>query len=161
MKISNEQLHALQDTEARRKTSGAPEGFESLLSQQMNANTAQGLTSAMDPQALLRGSLPVSLTGEMGETSPAVLQGMAAEMATRMEGLFAGMDTYAQQLASNDPTALRSAYSQLEQTKAGIASLRAAFPDMETEQPELGSMMNELEVLTTSESFKFNRGDYL
>lgn len=160
MKISNEQLQALQAPEARRKPSGAMEGFEDLLAQQMITDTAQETTSAMDPQMLLRGALPVSPLGTAGAV-PAALQGTAAEMAARMEGMFSGMDDYARQLASDDPAALRGAYSQLERTGADIASFRAAFPNMETEQPELAAMVNELDVLRTTEKFKFNRGDYL
>ena len=161
MKISTEQLRALQETEAKRKPSGAAEGFDTLLTQQMTTNTAQGLTSAMDPQTLLRGAMPVSLAEEAGAAAPATLQGTAAEMAMRMDGLFSGLDDYARRLASNNPDALRGAYAQLENVNAGIASFRAAFPDMETGQPELAAMMNELEAISATENFKFNRGDYL
>lgn len=161
MKISNEQLQALQETEARRKPSAAQDGFESLLAQQMDTKTAQGLASTLDPQTLMRGSMPVSLTEETGAAAFELLQGTAAEMATRMDGLLNGMDNYALQLASNDPAALRGAYSQLEQVNAEIASFRSTFPDMDTAQPGLAAMMNELEAVAVAETFKFNRGDYL
>ena len=161
MKISNEQLRALQETEARRKPSATQEGFEGILAQQMDTKTAQGLASALDSQVLLRGSMPMSLTGEDGAVASLLPQGSAAEMAMRMDGLFAGMDNYALQLASNDPAALRGAYSQLEQLNTEISSFRSAFPNMETEQPELAAMMNEFEAVAVTETFKFNRGDYL
>ena len=161
MKISNEQLQALQETEARRKPSAAQDGFESLLAQQMDTKTAQGLASTLDPQALMRGTMPVSLTGETGAAASGLLQGTAAEMTMRMDGLFNGMESYALQLASDNPTALRGAYSQLEQPNTELASFRSAFPDLEAEQPELAAMMNELEAVAVTETFKFNRGDYL
>lgn len=161
MKISNEQLQALQETEARRKPSAAQEGFEGILAQQMDTKTAQGLASAQGSQALMRGSMPVSLTEDSGAAASGLVQGTAAEMAMRMDGLFTGMDNYALQLASNDPAALRGAYSQLEQLNTEISSFRSAFPNMEAEQPELAAMMNELEAVAVTETFKFNRGDYL
>ncbi len=95
------------------------------------------------------------------EVTGTVAPGASDPLTMRMESLFAGMDDYAAMLGSGEAAALRDAYSLLENMTGDIASFRAAYPNMETEQPELASLVNELEVLTVTETFKFNRGDYL
>ncbi len=167
MKISNEQIIALQENEARRKTQAVDEGFGTLLTQQLGSE-AQGVASAIAPlemkagllQGVLQGSLAsASQNGELANLTSA--QGMFEEASGQLDDMFAGFDGYAAQLTSTQPNAMRAAYGQLETMTDKIAKFRAAFPDMEKQHPELASMVNELDVLATTERFKFNRGDYL
>ncbi len=166
MKISNEQIRALQQAnEARRNTQAGQKGFDALLNSRLGAEQAQGVAPAMDSLlAPMQGGFPVNLAEALEGTDATAslgLTGASEEMANQMEGMFDSFDQYAAELASNDKSALRKAYSLLEDMTGRIASLRSAFPDMKAQQPELDAMVNELEVLTTTETFKFNRGDYL
>ena len=163
MKIGNEQLLALQQTEALRKPQPAGEGFDALLAEQLGN---QGVaSSSVDMHAALSQGVraaPLATVEQGAELSAlAAAQGMLGEASEKMEGMFAGFETYAGHLTSANPAGLRAAYSQLEKTAGDIAAFRAAFPDMETRHPELASMVNELDLLATTEKFKFNRGDYL
>jgi hypothetical protein len=68
---------------------------------------------------------------------------------------------YAQQLESPAKRAnLREAYSVLEQISQAVSELKQDVPKFAATNPSLESMVNELEVLTVTETFKFNRGDY-
>ncbi len=164
MKISNEQIVALQESEARRKNQAPAEGFESLLSEQLGQGQAQGVAPAMDMRsAMLHGLIPATLPQQIAGVNEAAPQVQPAleEAMKQMENMFSGLEGYANQLASKDTTSLRNAYSMLENVSSELASFKAAFPDMEAQQPELAAMMNELDVITRTETFKFNRGDYL
>ncbi|MDR2161702.1 MAG: hypothetical protein LBO77_06155 [Desulfovibrio sp.] len=156
MKIHTEQLNAPLENDSRRAAVRPPEGFEALLARQMSVGEAAPAANAEAPSRVLAPPAPA---GESALVSPA--GGQEAQIARRMEDLFSGMEDYAGRLASDAPDALRGAYGRLEGLAGGIASLKGAFPDMEREQPELAALVKELEVLTVSETFKFNRGDYL
>ena len=162
MKITNEQISALQESEARRKPGTAEEGFEALFAEELGSQKAQGKPQASEAQSVMRQhAVSPFPTAEMSAVAAIAGDSDAATAQMRMEGLFSGMEDYAGALSSNDPAALRNAYSLLENMTGEIASFRAAYPDMETQQPELAAMVNELEVLAVTETFKFNRGDYL
>jgi hypothetical protein len=56
-----------------------------------------------------------------------------------------------------DGSGLREAHAALQDMQGQVDGLKAAAKD----QPGLQSIVNELDVLTRTEQFKFNRGDYL
>jgi hypothetical protein len=160
MKIQTEQIHALRQQEIQRKTDQTPEGFEALLAQQMEAEKGRVPASGAEAGTIARDLASISLTERILPSTPAIREEEAA-IASRMEGLFIGLEDYARQLAADSPDALRSAYALLEGTAGEIASLKSAYPDMAQGQPALAAMVNELEILAVNETFKFNRGDYL
>ncbi|MDL2216562.1 hypothetical protein LJB81_02370, partial [Desulfovibrio sp. OttesenSCG-928-M14] len=55
---------------------------------------------------------------------------------------------------------LRQAYGLLQSMGQQVTDFKARFPNAAQEQPELAAMLNEVDVLFTTETFKFNRGDY-
>jgi hypothetical protein len=160
MKIQTEQLRALQNTETQRKAARSAEDFAALLDQRIAAEKSRESAPAGGANVSARGLAPVSLPAMAASPAPAD-QGAALEIASRLENLFTGMEDYAQQLASDSPGSLRGAYTLLEGATGGIAALKSAYPDLERGQPALAALVNELEILSLSETFKFNRGDYL
>jgi hypothetical protein len=158
MKIQTEQIHALRQEETQRKAGQTPEGFEALLARQLEAE--KGRAPGAEAGAVARGLAPLPLTEGILPSAPAI-QEEATAIASRLEGLFTGLEDYARQLAADSPEALRSAYALLEGAAGEIASLKSAYPDMAQGQPALAAMVNELEILAVNETFKFNRGDYL
>lgn len=167
MKINTEILRALQENEVRQKSGTPAEGFDTLLAEQLGSGQAQGVTPGMDAQrsVLYGNALPVSLDPLAGNAETidpsSLLEAPGREAATRMQGLLDGFDAYAAQIASNNETALRDAYSLLEGMTGQIAAMRADFPEMDRNDPAMSAMVNELETLAVTETFKFNRGDYL
>ena len=68
-------------------------------------------------------------------------------------------NTYAQKLNnSQESTNLKDAYSILENIDQRVAKLKTNTVALQS--PEFNSLVNDLEVLTTTERIKFNRGDY-
>ncbi len=166
MKISSEQLVALQESIARRKSQAPAEGFESFLQETLGQGQAQGVASGIDPQSpLLNAFVAAQLvegpeqSGETGATG--AVMGAPHEAARQMEGIFANLEAYAATLGANGQPHLRTANEQLDSMTGKLAALKAAFPGMQEEMPEIAAMVNELDVLATTERFKFNRGDYL
>lgn len=170
MKIQNEHLRALQENEAQRaKKTQNGEGFDALLSREITANPAQG------EEAASAAPLP-GLAGPHGIQNPALLEMQAAktsgtlqaqgmgvlqEATGDMDAMLSMLDNYAGQLALDGKADMREAFSLLEGVSGEISRFKAKYPTVGTEQPELASLVEELDVLATTETFKFNRGDYL
>jgi hypothetical protein len=161
MKIQNEQLRALREAEAGKQKKTRPgEAFDRLLSREVRKENAQQTAeSAPAPrnmpnpalsgaQAALESAAPIS--------GPEALDRAAQEM----EGMFTALDNYAGQLALDDKADLRQAYALLESLGGRIADFKSRHMTAGSQGP-LSSLLNELEVLTTTETIKFNRGDYL
>lgn len=161
MKISNEQLRALQDAEARRVKANRPsDGFSALLTRQLDVEQPQGATALEGASSVAPGVLSMPLSDIMEGASSSALT-TAEEAAGQMESMFSTFESYADELALDDKANLRSAYALLEKMNGQIAEFKTRFPNTGAEQPELAAMLNELDVLVTSETFKFNRGDYV
>ena len=160
MKIQPDQIRALQNNAPHREAARSAEGFEALLARQIAEEKARESAPAGGTNVLPRGLAPVSPTGTVDSPTPENRE-MGLEIASRMELLFTGMEDYARQLAEDSPGSLRGAYTLLEGTTREIASLKSAYPDMAQGQPDLAALVNELEILSLNETFKFNRGDYL
>lgn len=172
MKIRNDHLRALQETELQRaKTQKTGGDFTDLLARELTANNAEAGGKAADPSASLLGMgsaaniknpalLELQATLAPGDMQAAAL-GIFENAASDMESMFSTFETYADQLALNDKANLRQAYSLLENISGKISEFKARYPDMANEQPGMAALVNELDVLTTTETFKFNRGDYL
>ena len=77
-----------------------------------------------------------------------------------MDTLLAKWEDYADTLAADSGgDSLKQAYGVLENIENGVRQLKEDLP--EGLSPDLGSLVNEMEVMTVTEKFKFNRGDYL
>ncbi|MGE4535894.1 MAG: hypothetical protein AB7D37_02330 [Desulfovibrio sp.] len=162
MKIQNDQLTALQQTAA--KSAGTKDGsdaFAALLAKEVgNGQSIQdsGLTApplagyaALDVSAT-QGTDAAEASGQLSEEEQAVMK--------NMDSLLAKWEDYADQLASGSGgDSLKQAYGVLENIETGVKQLKDDLPsDANT---GLGSLVNELEVMTVTEKIKFNRGDYI
>jgi hypothetical protein len=163
MKIQTDQLTALQ--QAAEKTAGTKnasgDAFAAMLAQQVGgdgSSQASGLSApplagyaALDlsgPQA----SGDVEASGQFTEEEQAVMN--------NMDTLLAKWENYADQLASGSGgDSLKQAYGVLENIETGVKQLKDDLPSDVSKG--LGSLVNELEVMTVTEKIKFNRGDYI
>lgn len=158
MKISNEQLRAVQEQSVQR--SKAQQGdFTDLLARHLDTGSQLPAAAPEGASAPVGGvSMPV---GGILEDSATTVSPSFEEAATHMEGMFDTFDRYSRQLAGNEPGGLKEAYSLLQNMNGQIAGFKERYPEAASQQPELASMLNELDVLATTETFKFNRGDYV
>lgn len=160
MKIQNDPLRALlEQSEAHRKPKAGGADFESLLAGQLEGGpaVAGGAVSAERNVAAL--AMQIRSVQELGG---AEAQGRSD--AIYMEGLdnlLNKWDLYGQALARPESASLKDVNGLLDGMSGELAALKAALPELEGDNAGLAGLVNELEVLATTERIKFNRGDYL
>ncbi|WP_319777427.1 hypothetical protein [Maridesulfovibrio sp.] len=163
MKISPEQIEALklqqQQENKAKKVDGA--AFGEFLNQEVKQGAAQQSSAvsappmpglqAMNPLLQVQQATQVQQTAQVSED----------EFVGKVEDLFGKLENYAQQLGSSDEDGLKQAYSTLEGIQGGVESLKKDWPGVKNENPDLGSIVSELETVAVTEQIKFNRGDYV
>jgi hypothetical protein len=169
MKIENDVIRALQQDEAHRQpktgTAHEPEAFEALLAGELQRakNVAVGSLPKADPlegQNATALALLLQSTEQLNQTdSPAGPEDDLA--ADSIEKLLDKWDSYANALNQKGSGDLRGIYSLLQGMSAELQELKSSKQELLSRDATLGSLVNELDVLTTSETVKFNRGDYL
>ncbi len=163
MKITNDQLQALhQQDPARRKNKIGTEGFESLFSDKLNAEGAQDLAfAAMQKAGINPAAAPLILETPAETPELSLEDGLLRSTAGRLDGLFSQLESYGAELSKAGGADLRAAYGMLSGMSKEIAGIKAGVPDLASRSPDLAALVNELDVLAVTETFKFNRGDYL
>lgn len=160
MKISNDTLRVLQDAELKKSsgTQAQPGDFSELLSKQLESGrTAQ----AAEGNASVHGFGRAYPLNSVVENVAARPLGAVGEAAAQMDGMFNSLESYAQQIAGGGQEGLKQAYGLLQDVNGQIAGFKQAYPNAKEDMPEIASLLNDLDVLATTETFKFNRGDYL
>lgn len=163
MKITSDYLKALQQTAETRKPesaakAGSGSGFEEQLMQALSgggqAQAAEGLAAR-----------------ELGAAGLALDTFVAGADAQREEGystlmdefaqILDGFDAYTETIGSPGGANLKSAYAALENVSGALSGLKERAASGETMPEGFQAMLNELEIMTVTEQFKLNRGDYL
>lgn len=166
MEINTQQMDALlklqeQQAQLPRKNTGQATGFEALLTRQLESGAPAPLQDATVSRVAppeLYNQILVNETGEKEQLDPdsAVLM----EAFEQASGTLDLWDSYTKTLGtSTTDTALRDAWGLLEGIDDQVARLREH--PARGKSSTLDSILNELEVLATTEKFKFNRGDYI
>lgn len=159
MKIQNEQLRALQEAEARRaKTLKDGDAFGALLTRQLDSGPVQD--AAAPEYALAPGLRSLRLDGLAGNADPCAAS-LKEAAAGDMDDMLGAFERYSRELARDDKADLRRAFSLLEDMSSRMDGFASRFAGLRERQPELAAIFNELDVLVSTETFKFNRGDYL
>lgn len=167
MKVNNTAIEALlqqQEQAATRRTGGDNSAFEAALAQEMGTSETAG-AAAMPPMpgANRAGLISRMLLGETEESSALSPEEAVFEEAfSQASGALDLWDSYTQALGSSRAeSSLRDAYALLEGIDDTVSSLRKDTSSLRGRNPGFDSLLNELEILTTTEKIKFNRGDYL
>ena len=172
MEIDSQQMNELlriqnQPTaqSTRQQTSGASGQFGSLFSEALNSQSgaSQASLEAMPPlQAGQAAMISQMLLNPIEQTEPLTTQTDPVQSAfDSASGTLDLWDSYTSTLrSSQDGSNLRNAYSILENIGAQVAELKASAAQLSTQNPGLNSLINELDIMTTTERVKFNRGDY-
>lgn len=151
MKITPDQLAALQlqQKNAARNTPG--EGFAQALAQELESQSS-GASSATAPAAGPVVRLDQALQAAMLQkpTEQTVMD--------KMNALLSKWEDYSQIIGSEDGN-LRDGYTLLADIRQNIQDVKGDL--QKTPVQGLAAMVEELDILTTTEEFKFNRGDYL
>lgn len=157
MKITREQqLQALQERDkARARQTGSADAFSALLTKELH--TQQPAAKPVDAAPRPVGTMVVPVAaGSEGSVSAS-----GQEAAESINAMCATLEQYAGQLENTANADLRTAYGLLESVSGQLREFKERFAEGIQENPGLAEAVNELEVLATTERFKFNRGDYL
>ncbi len=162
MKIQTDQLRALQQAAEQSKGKrDDSDAFAALLAKEVGTEQPARTTGlAAPPLSSLAG---LDLSGcQAAEATEATGQFTEQERAVmdNMDTLLAKWENYADKLAAGSGTdSLKQAYGVLENIETGVKQLKDDLPS--DANAGLGSLVNELEVMTVTEKIKFNRGDYV
>ena len=151
MKITPDQLAALQlqQKNAARNTPG--EGFAQALAQELGtgSSVATGAaTPAAGPVVRLDQALQAAMLQKPTEQT----------VMDKMNALLSKWEDYSQIIGSENGN-LREGYNLLADIRQNIQEVKGDLT--QTSDQGLATMVEELDILTTTEEFKFNRGDYL
>lgn len=163
MKIQTDQLTALrQAAEQAKGASDSSDAFAALLAKQVGGEQGAQSTGLTAPPLAGLAGLDISCLQEAGSVEEASAQFSEEERAAmkNMDTLLAKWEDYADTLASGaGGDSLKQAYGVLENIETGVKQLKDDLPS--DANAGLGSLVNELEVMTVTEKIKFNRGDYI
>jgi hypothetical protein len=151
MKITPDQLAALQlqQKNAARNTPG--EGFAQALAQELGSESSAATpaaTPAAGPVVRLDQALQAAMLQKPTEQT----------VMDKMNALLSKWEDYSQIIGSENGN-LREGYSLLADIRQNIQDVKGDLGQSPVQG--LSAMVEELDILTTTEEFKFNRGDYL
>jgi hypothetical protein len=153
MKITSDQLAALQlqQKNAARNVSG--EGFAQALAQELQSGSAVQAGAAAQP------------TGPVVRLDQALQAAMLTQpteqtIMDKMSSLLSKWENYSQIIGEANGD-LREGYNLLADIRQDIREVKSDLAQNPGLGSSLESMVEELDILATTEEFKFNRGDYL
>lgn len=152
MKITPEQLAALQLQEKNTARTLSGEGFARTLAQELNSGTlAQQETTP---------SVAVPVAGLDQTLNAAILHKPSEQtVMNKMDTLLTQWEKYSQALGMSDGS-LREGFGLLTAIRQNIQAVKEDLNSNPNVGEKLQTMVAELDILTTTEEFKFNRGDY-
>ena len=171
MKIDNSELERiLQGEQAKPKkpasssANSTSDAFGSLFNSELSATDAQAKPSSSENlmhATSLSNSLALSANGATamaGSKASANEKDVVDSLVSGINDTIEGMDAYAHSV--QNPASLKQAWSSLNVMNQNIGSMQKDFGKLSSQSPSIGSMLNELEVIGVTETYKFNRGDY-
>ena len=168
MKITNDQLEALLrqqgQTSGTNRAQTAQGGFEAALTEQMGLENA--VASSAFPTSSAGQTSQSSMISQMllgtTQSEPADIDEDVIQSAfSQASGTLDMWDSYVNALGSSGQDgSLREAYSLLQGIDGQVSALKSNTASVRGQNAGLDSLVNELDVMTTTEKIKFNRGDY-
>lgn len=173
MKVTNDQLEALlrqqsQTSSTSRTQSADGTSFEAALTEQLgleNAVATSALstsTTSQTSQASQASMISQMLLGSTTQTESTNTDEDVIQSAfDQASGTLDMWDSYVNALGSSGQSgSLRDAYSLLQGIDGQVSTLKTNTAAVRGQNEGLDSLVNELDVMTATEKFKFNRGDY-
>ncbi len=167
MDIRTEQLQALlkqQELQAKKPASKseATGDFAAALQQEVALGGATDGTQKAPPPGVQASLASQILLADAENISAASASSMTNEQAYgHASETMDKLESYANILREPRQGNLRDAYATLEDVESYVQTLKQGAEPLLEQNSDLAGLVNELEVLATTERFKFNRGDYL
>lgn len=167
MKIRSNPLEALRQEELQRARQSSGTGtFDDMLAMESAKSETAGATQDSSQVAALATAPPL-LDIEAVESATEAETADANPLTERtvmehLDSVLDQLESYASSLkGDSEQGGLRNAYGVLENISSQVGQLKQSLPELPQENPALQSVVEELEILTVTERFKFNRGDYI
>lgn len=170
MKIRTEQLDSLfkqQELLAKKPTAPGQQGFGATLAKEMGLAEGTQASSTLPLPGSQNAVVGQMLLGAT-ENTAAPATDMEAVLQQALQQASGALDTWdsyvgALQQAGKGgvQTTLRDAYGLLQGLDGQIAALKQGAQPVLGQNPALADIVQELDVMTATEKFKFNRGDYV
>ena len=169
MKVTNDQLEALlrqqsQSSSTSRTQTAQGGGFEAALTEQLgleNAVATSAFPTAASGQATQASMISQMLLGTTQTESTDIDEDVIQSAFSQASGTLDMWDSYVNALGSSGQGgSLREAYSLLQGIDGQVSALKTNTAAVRGRNTGLDSLVNELDVMTATEKFKFNRGDY-
>lgn len=151
MKITPDQLAALQLQQKNAARNAPGEGFAQALAQELSEGSsaaASAASPAAGPVVRLDQALQAAMLQKPTEQT----------VMDKMNALLSKWEDYSQIIGSENGN-LREGYTLLADIRQNIQEVKHNLA--QTPIQGLSAMVEELDILSTTEEFKFNRGDYL
>ena len=164
MKVRMEELHALlQQEQVGQRAQSKGEGFEAMLAKELRQPGGGAQGTSPPPPGVQAGVIGQMLLGPLAQTeSVDPLEEALQQSLQQASGLLDSMNAYVNALSARGADGnLKEIYPLLEGLEQQVGVLKQGAAPLEAKHAGLAGLINELEVLTTTEKFKFNRGDYL
>lgn len=167
MKIRSDHLEALRHEELQRARPASGTGMfnDVLATESAKGDAAGAAQDTSNTKAVAATPLLSDVENAGTATGDAAADSNPLTERTVMEHLDSVLDqleSYASTLKLDSAQGgLRNAYGVLEDLSTQVDQLKQSLPDLPQGNPALQSVVDELEILTVTERFKFNRGDYL
>lgn len=158
MKIRPDQIEGIQPEQTQRRTatqSTSGQAFGEFLNQEIGKGETPAAAAAAAPPLMMN---PMFATGALDQVQSVDETGAA--VAGQVESILDKWDSYAATLQTSGGS-LKDAYGTLDEIASGVEAIRTDEPDLAATHPDLKSIVDELDAMTATERFKFNRGDYI
>ncbi|MBR4742531.1 MAG: hypothetical protein IK079_06530 [Desulfovibrio sp.] len=163
-------IQSQQTTETnRQRSAGSGLQFDAFLSEALTSSQdgakTNGALGAFLPQRAGQAEMVTQMLLnpiEQAEGVKTIDDELLERAFTSASGTLDLWDSYAQTLGSSkENDALKNASSILDTITKQVAQLKSNAASMQAQNSGLNSLINELEIMATTERTKFNRGDYL
>ncbi|MFW5735233.1 MAG: hypothetical protein ACOCWR_09245 [Oceanidesulfovibrio sp.] len=164
MKIRPEQLEALRREEELRSRSQPDKTgkFGDMLAQEVRKGDSPEAAEGATPPGRAEAAKATDAVRQVDRAEVIQPPTTEREVMETLDHVFDKWEQYADSLRSMQQQGdLRQAYGVLEDISSDVQGLKAAAGGLGQQNPSLQSMVDSLEILTVTERFKFNRGDYL
>jgi len=164
MKVQMEQLNALlQQEQVAQKTQSRGEGFEAMLAKELRQPGGGAQGTAPPPPGAQTGVIGQMFLEPLDQTEAVdPLEDALQQSFQQASGLLDSLNGYLNALSAPEVDGnLKAIYPLLEGLQQQVDTLKQGAASLGGKHAGLSSLINELEVLTTTEKFKFNRGDYI
>ncbi len=153
MKITSDQLAALQLQEKNKARNASGDAFAQALAQELESDstaTAGPAATQAGPVVRLDQALQAAMLNKPTEQT----------IMDKMSSLLSKWENYSQIIGAADGD-LREGYNLLSDIRQDIREVKSDLALNPALGKNLETMVEELDILATTEEFKFNRGDYL